>query len=70
MSQTYDSNNQKVWNCNVCNYARKRVSDVRKHIERKHINIQFQCEYCEAIVSSRENLKVHLKNRHNITNSI
>ena len=66
MNQVIDSTGQKVWNCIVCSYARKRISDVRKHIERKHIDMQFQCEYCDSVVSSRENLKNHLKIRHNI----
>ena len=64
MSQAVDERGMKLWQCNDCGYARERKSDVTKHVERRHIEMQVVCEICNAIFSSRVQLKEHTKYKH------
>ena len=54
----------KVWHCDDCGYVRERKSDIVRHIERKHIDMQVACEYCETLFANRYALKNHLKSKH------
>ena len=45
-------------------YVRERKSDIVRHIERKHIDMQVACEYCETLFANRYALKNHLKSKH------
>ena len=40
MSPTQDTNGMKLWQCNDCGYTRERKSDVKRHIEYKHVDLQ------------------------------
>ena len=64
MSQAVDERGMKLWQCNDCGYARERKSDVTKHVERRHIEMQVACDLCNAIFSSRQSLKEHAKYKH------
>lgn len=64
MSQAVDERGMKLWQCNDCGYARERKSDVTKHVERRHIEVQVVCELCNANFSSRVQLKEHTKYKH------
>ena len=67
MSQTQDTSGMKLWQCEECGYARERKSDVFKHIERRHIDVQVSCQYCDAVFTNRLSLKEHLKFRHGVS---
>ena len=64
MSQAVDERGMKLWQCIDCGYARERKSDVTKHVERRHIEMQVSCDLCHAIFSSRTSLKDHVKYKH------
>ena len=67
MSQTQDTSGMKLWQCEECGYARERKSDVFKHVERRHIDVQVSCQYCDAVFTNRLSLKEHLKFRHGVS---
>ena len=64
MSPCVDEKGMKLWQCNDCGYARERKSDVSKHVERRHIEMQVQCDICNSVFSSRQSLKEHMKYKH------
>ena len=64
MSPGVDEKGMKLWQCNDCGYARERKSDVSKHVERRHIEMQVQCEICNSVFSSPQSLKEHMKYKH------
>ena len=66
MCPTQDSNGMKLWQCNDCGYTRERKSDVRRHIEHKHVDLQVSCQYCDSVFTSRGGLKAHLKFKHGV----
>merc|ERR1719273_1255136 len=55
---------KKLWQCSDCDYVRERKSDLTKHIERRHSDLGVSCEICSSVHSSRQDLKVHMKNVH------
>jgi len=64
MSIILDEDNKRVWSCNECYYRKKSRTDVKRHIECKHLNLAFNCQYCFKIMSSSNALRNHIKNFH------
>ncbi len=64
MTQAVDEEGNKLWQCNECGYARERKSDIRRHVERKHIEMQVACNLCSMVFSTRLSLKEHMKYKH------
>ncbi len=54
----------KIWNCTDCGYKQKLRKDVLKHIERRHLNISLPCDICPAFLSSRVELRTHIRMKH------
>ena len=64
MAQTVDEAGNKLWQCTDCGHARERKSDIQRHVERKHIEMQVVCNLCSVVFSSRLSLKEHMKYKH------
>ena len=64
MDYYQDANGHKIWQCKECHYNQSK-SKVFKHIERKHVELQVNCLNCNLVYSSREELKAHMKAKHN-----
>ena len=64
MDYYQDTNGHKIWQCKECHYNQSK-SKVFKHIERKHVELQVNCLNCNLVYSSREELKAHMKAKHN-----
>ena len=62
---SYDSG-QRLWNCHDCEYKQKLRKDVQKHIERRHLDISLPCQFCPSILSSRIELRTHVRTKHSI----
>ena len=61
MSYFQDSNGSKMWQCNACGHARERKTDIKRHIESKHIDMQLSCQYCDSVFKSSRGLNEHCK---------
>ena len=64
MAQTVDEAGNKLWQCTDCGHARERKSDIQRHVERKHIEMQVACNLCGVVFSTRLSLKEHMKYKH------
>jgi len=54
-----------VWSCAQCAYSSDRSSNVRNHIEAKHMTSSgFQCPNCSKISPTRHALKMHTSRKH------
>jgi len=47
--------------CGLCEYTYNRRSNVARHIEAKHVDMQFQCDLCDKITPTRHALYYHKK---------
>ena len=57
--------NLDVWMCNVCQYQSSKKSNVRSHVEAKHvISNGFNCQYCGEFCPNRKALKNHIDRKH------
>ena len=64
MTPAVDEAGNKLWQCTDCGYARERKSDIRRHVERKHIEMRVACNLCSMLFSTRLSLKEHMKYKH------
>jgi len=55
------------WQCTECLYVSKK-SHVVRHIEQKHVGLQYPCAYCQSIYTRKDALKVHMKLKHGFEN--
>jgi len=47
--------------CGMCDYTYNRRNNVARHIEAKHVEMQFQCDLCDKITPTRHALYYHKK---------
>ena len=47
--------------CGLCDYTYNRRNNVARHIEAKHVDMQFQCDLCDKITPTRHALYYHKK---------
>ena len=47
--------------CGMCEYTYNRRNNVARHIEAKHVEMQFQCDLCDKITPTRHALYYHKK---------
>ena len=50
--------------CIKCGYARKNVSNVRNHIESRHLNNSVLCPQCDLTSVTRHALTMHFSRKH------
>ena len=54
-----------TWFCLQCSFSSRKSSNVRTHIESKHVNSGgFQCLVCSYICPTREALRKHMTSMH------
>ncbi len=66
MTEAYSTFNQGSWYCSICHFTSKKKTNVREHIESKHINDGFSyiCRFCPKTYKSRNSLRFHVGNYH------
>ena len=55
-----------TYSCNTCGKSSNKRSDLRKHIEAKHLNIVYNCEYCNKNFNALHKYYTHLRRDHGI----
>lgn len=49
-----------IWFCTDCDYKSNKVTNVRGHIESKHISHPgYSCDFCEKICPTQEAMRKH-----------
>ena len=64
MVETVDNAGKKIWSCSLCGYISNKTTNMYKHIERKHLNVNLYCEVCNRVFKSRDDLNVHKRLLH------
>ena len=58
-----------VWQCNDCLYVSKYATNVREHVEAKHVApIELYCQYCDKVCPNKKSLRNHIYTKHKVTN--
>ena len=68
--RTQDQVGKKLVSCKICakSYPAKDITNLRRHLEAKHLGVGFSCEVCGKKLTNRESFRRHLEN-HYIDNS-
>jgi len=67
MDVSYDLNGLKVHSCKTCNFQAKVTSNLRSHVEAKHMKDRmYQCIYCGETKKTWQTLQVHMKKDHEV----
>jgi len=67
MTVDYDVNGLKVHSCKTCNFTAKVTSNLRSHVEAKHMKDRmYQCIYCGETKKTWQTLQVHMKKDHEV----
>ena len=70
MTVDYDLNGLKVYSCKTCNFTAKVTSNLRSHVEAKHMKDRmYQCMYCGETKKTWQTLQVHMKKDHEVYQS-
>ena len=64
MIPTTDQTGLKMWQCAECDYCVKNSNDLRKHVERKHLQCHVSCEVCFQVFNCRYRLQQHNRKAH------
>ena len=54
----------KKWQCSECDYCVKNSNDLRKHVERKHLQCRVSCDVCFQVFNCRYRLQQHHRSAH------
>jgi len=64
--EALDEAGNKVWQCSVCEFARRKKSVVVNHVEYKHLDSKVICEVCQLTFSHLQSLKKHIRTQHEV----
>jgi len=64
LSQNMIKGNEGLWFCKKCQYQSKNSSHVKNHIEARHLDNKYHCDYCSTICPSKHALTMHLHRKH------
>ena len=54
----------KDWYCSVCNYSNCRKSVVFQHVDSRHFEGNYNCEYCLKLFPTQQALAQHINFKH------
>jgi len=52
------------WQCAECGFGRAKKTSVKRHVERKHIGLEYRCNICGAVFRLGEAFRFHMKKKH------
>ena len=53
-----------VFYCKLCKHTAKIKRDVARHIESRHLDLQYTCYYCNKVLKTKRSFQQHLRTRH------
>jgi aspartate carbamoyltransferase regulatory subunit len=57
-----------VWSCRDCAYSNARKEVVFKHVDAKHMDLMYRCDYCTKLTPTQHALKEHIRSNHKESN--
>ena len=54
----------KMWLCNSCDYLNARKEVLFKHIDSKHYDVRYKCEFCSKLCPTQHSLSEHNRAYH------
>ena len=65
MTKLVDETGHSVWHCSICGYKSKQITNVKRHIVRKHgENQHLPCPLCKKPFKNKYNFNNHLNANH------
>ena len=52
------------WSCRQCGYSHHRKEVVYKHVDTKHMEMVYRCDYCHKLAPTQHALKEHMRTNH------
>ena len=52
------------WSCRQCGYSHHRKEVVYKHVDTKHMDMVYRCDYCHKLTPTQHALKEHMRTNH------
>ena len=52
------------WSCRQCGYSHHRKEVVYKHVDTKHMEMVYRCDYCHKLTPTQHALKEHMRTNH------
>ena len=59
-----DPGTKKIFKCNICNDYFFNKSQATSHVEAKHLNVTYSCEFCGKEFKSKDTWKQHKRRNH------
>ena len=50
--------------CKLCEYVAKLKLDVTRHIESRHLDLEYTCYYCHKVVKTKRSYQMHMRRNH------
>ena len=65
ISRYMDKNSDGRWQCSVCHFTSNKKSNVKCHVEAKHVETQgWECHVCNKLCPSLNAYNVHFHSNH------
>ena len=62
---TFSGDQGPMWQCDDCGYVSKYKTNVREHVESKHVaSSEISCTYCDKICPNKKSLRNHIYQKH------
>ena len=59
-----EKDNSKLYSCKECEYENPYTTNIKRHIETKHLDMNFQCDQCGYIGTRLQSLRHHINTVH------
>ena len=59
-------NGSMSWQCYTCGKIASQRTDLKKHIEAVHLNLNLPCDMCDHISKTRHGLQIHIRACHKV----
>jgi len=65
ISMNMERQSDGLWHCMICEYSSKKTTNVRHHIESRHLQgSSFGCHHCHQVCPTRNALSMHIHRKH------
>jgi len=58
------SNENGMFYCKLCEHTARAKRDVARHIESRHLDLEYSCYYCNKVLKTQRAYQIHLRKYH------
>ena len=59
-----EKDNSRLYSCNQCEYENPFTTNIKRHIETKHLDMNFHCDQCGYMATRIQSLRLHINTVH------